>query len=238
MSGGKGGSQTTEVAVPDYVDAAARANLNRATDVGNVGNVVYRGPDVAAFSPMQQSAFQNTANMANAFGMAAPTDEAAIMGGMGEPTQYANGVSGYSSAGIYDAALEALKASSPGQYDYINSLFVDQQTGNAGSRAGVHLPPPPVAAPAAYSYSPVIGGGHINGVGGGTGDDFKPGHHVPNSSLEPFGGAGPNVGGGTNVFSNILKDATDGGGMGASGGKHKGLGLTSVVANVLGGNYN
>lgn len=238
MSGGKGGSQTTEVAVPDYVDAAARANLNRATDVGNVGNVVYRGPDVAAFSPMQQSAFQNTANMANAFGMAAPTDEAAIMGGMGEPTQYANGVSGYSSAGIYDAALEALKASSPGQYDYINSLFVDQQTGDAGSRAGVHLPPPPVAAPAAYSYSPVIGGGHINGVGGGTGDDFKPGHHVPNSSLEPFGGAGPNVGGGTNVFSNILKDATDGGGMGASGGKHKGLGLTSVVANVLGGNYN
>ena len=238
MSGGKGGSQTTEVAVPDYVDAAARANLNRATDVGNVGNVVYRGPDVAAFSPMQQSAFQNTANMANAFGMAAPTDEAAIMGGMGEPTQYANGVSGYSSAGIYDAALEALKASSPGQYDYINSLFVDQQTGDAGSRAGVHLPPPPVAAPAAYSYSPVIGGGHINGVGGGTGDDFKPGHHVPNSSLEPFGGAGPNVGGGTNVFSNILKDARDGGGMGASGGKHKGLGLASVVANVLGGNYN
>ena len=132
MSGGKGGSQTTEVAVPDYVDAAARANLNRATDVGNVGNVVYRGPDVAAFSPMQQSAFQNTANMANAFGMAAPTDEAAIMGGMGDPTQYANGVSGYSSAGIYDAALEALKASSPGQYDYINSLFVDQQTGDAG----------------------------------------------------------------------------------------------------------
>ena len=238
MSGGKGGSKTTEVAVPDYVDAAARANLNRATDVGNVGNVVYRGPDVAAFSPMQQSAFQNTANMANAFGMAAPTDEAAIMGGMGEPTQYAGGVSGYSSAGIYDAALEALKASSPGQYDYINSLFVDQQTGDAGSRAGVHLPPPPVAAPAAYSYSPVIGGGHISGVGGGTGDDFKPGHHVPNSSLEPFGGAGPNVGGGTNVFSNILKDALDGGGMGASGGKHKGLGLTSVVANVLGGNYN
>ena len=238
MSGGKGGSKTTEVAVPDYVDAAARANLNRATDVGNVGNVVYRGPDVAAFSPMQQSAFQNTANMANAFGMAAPTDQAAIMGGMGEPTQYANGVSGYSSAGIYDAALEALKASSPGQYDYINSLFVDQQTGDAGSRAGVHLPPPPVAAPAAYSYSPVIGGGHISGVGGGTGDDFKPGHHVPNSSLEPFGGAGPNVGGGTNVFSNILKDARDGGGMGASEGKHKGLGLASVVANVLGGNYN
>ena len=237
MSGGKGGSQTTEVAVPDYVDAAARANLNRATDVGNVGNVVYRGPDVAAFSPMQQSAFQNTANMANAFGMAAPTDQAAIMGGMGEPTQYADGVSGYSSAGIYDAALEALKASSPGQYDYINSLFVDQQTGNAGSRAGVHLPPPPVAAPAAYSYSPVIGGGHISGVGGGTGDDFKPGHHVPNSSLEPFGGAGPNVGGGTNVFSNILKDAFDGGGMGASGGPHKGAGLYSGMANILGNKY-
>tara|TARA_R110002073_G_scaffold1359_2_gene9505 strand:+ start:2342 stop:3058 length:717 start_codon:yes stop_codon:yes gene_type:complete len=238
MSGGKGGSKTTEVVVPDYVDAAARANLNRATDVGNVGNVVYRGPDVAAFSPMQQSAFQNTANMANAFGMAAPTDQAAIMGGMGEPTQYADGVSGYSSAGIYDDALEALKASSPGQYDYINSLFVDQQTGDAGSRAGVDLPPPPVAAPAAYSYSPVIGGGHISGVGGGTGDDFKPGHHVPNSSLEPFGGAGPNVGGGTNVLSNILKDARDGGGMGGEGGKHKGLGLASVVANVLGGNYN
>ena len=239
MSGGKGGSQTTEVAVPDYVDAAARANLNRATDVGNVGNVVYRGPDVAAFTPMQMAAFQGLSDSASAFGVAGGgMSEQDLRGGMPEATVYADGVRGYSSAGIYDAALEALKASSPGQYDYINSLFVDQQTGNAGSRAGVHVPPPPVAAPAAYSYSPVIGGGHISGVGGGTGDDFKPGHHVPNSSLEPFGGAGPNVSGGTNVFSNILKDARDGGGMGASGGKHKGLGLASVVANVLGGNYN
>ena len=232
MSGGKGGSQTTEVAVPDYVDAAARANLNRATDVGNVGNVVYRGPDVAGYSPMQMAAFQGLSDSAGAFGVAGGgMSEQDLRGGMGEPTQYANGVSGYSSAGIYDATLEALKASSPGQYDYINSLFVDQQTGDAGSRAGVHLPPPPVAAPAAYSYSPVIGGGHISGVGGGTGDDFKPGHHVPS-------GASTNVSGGTNVFSNILKDATDGGGMGASEGKYKGLGLASVVANVLGGNYN
>ena len=231
MSGGKGGSQTSEVTVPDYVDAAARANLNRASDVGNVGNVVYRGPDVAGYSPMQMAAFQGLSDSAGAFGVAGGgMSEQDLRGGMPEATQYADGVSGYSSAGIYDAALEALKASSPGQYDYINSLFVDQQTGDAGSRAGVHLPPPPVAAPAAYSYSPVIGGGHISGVGGGTGDDFTPGYPTASTTS-------PSTSSGTNVFSRILTDARDGGGMGASGGPHKGLGLYSVAANILGNKY-
>ena len=56
MSGGKGGSQTSQVTVPQYIEDAARANLSRAGDVANIGPIRYEGPDVAAYSPMQMAA--------------------------------------------------------------------------------------------------------------------------------------------------------------------------------------
>ena len=98
MSGGKGGSQTTEVKVPEYIQEAGKANLARADELAKIGYTPYYGPDVAAFSPMQQASFQNTADTASAFGLSAPTSQRDIMGGMPAPTQYAGGVSGYSSA--------------------------------------------------------------------------------------------------------------------------------------------
>ena len=80
MSGGKGGSQTTEVKVPQYIEDAAKANLARADEISRIGYTPYYGPDVAAFSPMQQASFQNTADTASAFGLAAPTTQQDIMG--------------------------------------------------------------------------------------------------------------------------------------------------------------
>lgn len=133
MSGGKGGSSTSEVTIPEYIEEAARRNLNKAEGISQIGYTPYYGPDVAAFTPMQQAAFQNTANTANAFGMSAPTSQRDIMGGMAAPTEYAGGVRGYSSAPMYEESVAELGRQRPGQKEYIDSFFIDPRTGTAGS---------------------------------------------------------------------------------------------------------
>ena len=135
MSGGKGGSSTSEVTIPEYIEAAAQRNLNKAERISQIGYTPYYGPDVAAFTPMQQAAFQNTADTAGAFGMAAPTSQQDIMGGMAAPTTYANGVQGYSSAPMYEESLAELGRQRPGQKAYIDSFFIDPVTGGAGSNS-------------------------------------------------------------------------------------------------------
>ena len=137
MSGGKGGSQTTEVKVPQYIEDAAKANLARADEISRIGYTPYYGPDVAAFSPMQQASFQNTADTASAFGLAAPTSQQDIMGGMPAPTTYAGGVSGYSSAPMYEQSLAQLQTQRPGQYDAIMGQFIDPVAGTAPSAASL-----------------------------------------------------------------------------------------------------
>jgi len=133
MSGGKGGSDTTSVAIPEYIERAAQRNLNKAESISQLGYVPQYGPDVAAFTPNQQAAFQNTSDAASAFGMATPTSHRGIMGGMDAPTEYANGVSGYSSQPIFQQSVDQLQAERPGQFDHMNSFFIDPFTGQSGS---------------------------------------------------------------------------------------------------------
>ena len=135
MSGGKGGSTTSSVEIPEYIEKAAQRNLNKAERISQLGYVPYYGPDVAAFTPMQQASFQNTADVAGAFGMGAPMSQQDIMGGMGAPTQYANGLSGYSSAPIYQQSLDELARQRPAQKSYMDSFFIDPYTGSYGSNA-------------------------------------------------------------------------------------------------------
>ena len=134
MAGGKGGSTTSTVEVPEYIEEAARRNLAKAEGISQIGFTPYYGPDVAAFTPFQQAGFQQTADVASAFGMATPTSQRDIMGGMGAPTQYANGVMGYSSAPLYEQSLAELERRRPAQKSYIDSFFIDPVTGQAGSR--------------------------------------------------------------------------------------------------------
>ena len=161
MSGGKGGSTTSEVKVPEYIEAAGRANLARADELAKIGYARYYGPDVAAFTPMQQAAFQGTADMANAFGVSGGNmSEQDIYGGMGAPTQYANGMMGYSAAPLYEQSLAQLQAARPAQYQAMMDPFIEPVTGrepeapfggtNLGS-AGA----PPAPAPAAPATSTV-----------------------------------------------------------------------------------
>jgi hypothetical protein len=134
MAGGKGGSTTSSVQIPEYIEKAAQRNLNKAERISQLGYVPYYGPDVAAFTPMQQAAFQNTADTASAFGMAAPTSQQDIMGGMSAPTQYAGGVQGYSSAPLYQQSVDELARQRPAQKSYIDSFFIDPYTGQYASQ--------------------------------------------------------------------------------------------------------
>jgi len=134
MAGGKGGSTTSEVKLPEYIEAAAQRNLNRADRVSQLGYVPEYGPTVAAFTPTQQAAFQNTASTADAFGMSSPTSQRDIMGGMNAPTTYANGVQGYSSAPMYEQMVSELARKRPGQKSYIDSFFIDPSSGNYTSQ--------------------------------------------------------------------------------------------------------
>ena len=126
MSGGKGGSTSSSVTIPQYIEDAARANLAKADEISKIGYTPYYGPDVAAFTPMQQSAFQNTAGMADAFGLAGGGTG---MEGMPTPTTYAGGIQGYSSAPIFEQSVSELEARRPGQYAAINAPFIDPVTG-------------------------------------------------------------------------------------------------------------
>ena len=91
---------------------------------------------MAAFTPMTNASFDNTANAASAFGMTTPTaGSSAAYGGMGPATDYGNGVMGYSAKPIYDNMMSEFAADRPGQYNYINSFFIDPVTGAPGANA-------------------------------------------------------------------------------------------------------
>ena len=145
MSGGKGGSTTSSVEIPEYIEEAARRNLAKAEDISQIGYVPYYGPDVAAFTPFQEAGFQQTADVASAFGMGPQMSRSDIMGGMPAPTEFAGGVRGYSSAPLYQQAVDELAAQRPAQAQFIESFFIDPVTGQVGSRVPTTSPVAPVA---------------------------------------------------------------------------------------------
>jgi hypothetical protein len=126
--GGKGGSTTSSVEIPAWLENAAQTNLARADQLSTIGYTPYYGPDVAALTPMQQASMQNTNQGASAFGMAAPTD---AMAGMPQAQTFAGGVQGYSSGGLYDQALSELQTRRPGQFAALNAPFINPYTGAA-----------------------------------------------------------------------------------------------------------
>ena len=132
----KGGTQQQEVTLPKFYETGLQQGLGMGSDIAAMGYVPYYGPDVAAFSPLQQAAFQGTDVMAGAFGM--PTT-----GGqqyMPQAETFAGGVQGYSSAPIFTQAKEALAANAPAQSQYLASFGIDPVTGAVGSRAVTNQP--------------------------------------------------------------------------------------------------
>jgi hypothetical protein len=155
----KGGSTSSTVAVPEYIEDAARRNLTEADKIRRLGFIPEYGPTVAAFTPMQEAAFQGTAQAAGAFGLpGGGMSMQDISGGMPEPTTYAGGVRGYSSLPIYEQALEAFGQARPGQKRYAESFFIDPVTGLPGSN---------MQAPVDYTVASTPG--DLGGIGAGGG---------------------------------------------------------------------
>ena len=135
--GGKGGSTTTEVKIPEWLQSAAQGNIRRAEDVAAIGYVPYYGADVAALTPMQMAAGQGINTAAGAFGLG--TNDLSM--GMPAPQTFAGGVQGYSSGDLYDQALRELQARAPGQYNAITGMFINPQTGAAPLSFGQNISP-------------------------------------------------------------------------------------------------
>ena len=116
----KGGSNTTvqKQELPAWLDQAAQDNLAQAKIAGQIGYMPYYGPEIAGLSPQQTQSMQNTFNAQQAFGMVPQGAE--FSAGLPEAQQFAGGVSGYSSGGLFDQALAELRARQPdiaAQYD-------------------------------------------------------------------------------------------------------------------------
>jgi len=160
MSGGKGGSTTSKVEIPAWLESAAQQNLAKANQLSQIGYTPYYGPDVAAMTPLQESSINNLGLAAGAYGLDAPSSATA---GMPQATTYADGVRGYSSGGLYDQAVAELQARRPGQYEALNAPFINPVTGAAPAAPFGSWEAPVAATPAT---APVYGGGNDNYDGG------------------------------------------------------------------------
>ena len=69
MSKGGTTSAGSATEIPQWVQDAGRKQYQTGTELGQLGYTPYYGADVAAFNPMQESAFRSTGTAADAFGM-------------------------------------------------------------------------------------------------------------------------------------------------------------------------
>lgn len=127
--GGKGGSQSTQVQIPKFLEDAAKRNLARADEIAQIGFTPYTGPDVAALTPLQMSAMQGTSQAAGAFGL--PGGGMDPMQGQPQAQTFAGGVQGLSAAPIYQQAIDAFAQQNPGQFEAIRRVFLDPVSGAA-----------------------------------------------------------------------------------------------------------
>jgi hypothetical protein len=138
-----GGKKTQTTSIDPDLKAASLENLAMAKKVGQLGYVPYTGDTVAGMSPGQIAAIQSGNLGASAFGlpeMAVPTGA--------NLNPYA----------AYEAALANIPA---GQRAFIESMFINPQTGAAPTIAYGSAPAPAAAAPQVRSS-------------GGGGRDYMP----------------------------------------------------------------
>tara|TARA_R110000764_G_scaffold55345_2_gene120868 strand:- start:1217 stop:1702 length:486 start_codon:yes stop_codon:yes gene_type:complete len=119
--GGKGGGSTSKQEIPKWVEEPSKRNLRRAEVAQQIGYQPYIGPDLAAFSPAQEAARDNTYGAAAAYGLGTPTKS-----GLPEATDFGGGITGYSSFPMFDQAREEMRARDPNSAAIYDSLFGDQ----------------------------------------------------------------------------------------------------------------
>lgn len=161
--GGKGGSTTSQVQIPAWLQNAAQQNLARADQVAQLRFSPYFGPDVAAMTPMQTAAMQGTNQAALSFGLPGVADP---MAGMPQAQTFAGGLQGYSSAPLYQQSVDALRAAMPGQVAAMDRMFIDPITGAAPAYP-FSMGAPAAPAPGPQGFDWARSGGSSGGGGGG-----------------------------------------------------------------------
>lgn len=150
----KGGTQRTvsEVKLPPELVEAAKRNLKLADNAAGIGPVMYNGPSVAGFSPMQLAAMQGTDQAASAFGMPSAVNWQQGRGGAMVAPRSMSGQDMY-------RALTGIQApnSSAGGFSGYNTLPIAQQ-------AIRNLPAAQRAAIESFSMNPVTGARPANPI--------------------------------------------------------------------------
>lgn len=123
MSGGKGGSRTSSVEIPGYIEDASKRNIARAEQAQQLGYQPYYGIDVAGFNPTQEAAAQMNIDAARTFGML-PQGQQNLTAYQGMPqAQEMGGLFGYSSAPMFEQAVAAAQQADPTQAQIYGSMF-------------------------------------------------------------------------------------------------------------------
>ena len=120
MAGGGSETQTSTVEIPQWLQEAAQSGLARGTQAAGIGYVPYRGPDVAALTPLQEAAMFNTSQASSAFGLGASPLPSA---GMPTVQTFADGTRGYSAFPLYEQAVNDLRMRDPAQYAKLMAPF-------------------------------------------------------------------------------------------------------------------
>lgn len=141
MAGGGSETQTSTIEIPQWLQEAAQSGLARGTQAAGIGYVPYRGPDVAALTPLQEAAMFNTSQASSAFGLG-PSP----LPGAGMPTvqTFADGMRGYSAYPLYERAVNELKMRDPAQYAKLMAPF------GGGGQFGITSMPMGGVAPQSY----------------------------------------------------------------------------------------
>ncbi|MEI6536979.1 MAG: hypothetical protein WCN98_16670, partial [Verrucomicrobiaceae bacterium] len=125
MGGGSTTQQTDSKTVnkpPKWFNDAAIKSLKVADEINQAGYVPYMGNQVAAFTPMQQSAMQSASDWASAANGTANVD---AMAGMPQAKVDGSGIAGYESATGMMRNLELMKERFPKQYDQLSRFGGD-----------------------------------------------------------------------------------------------------------------
>jgi hypothetical protein len=120
MSGGKGGSTSASVEVPEFIRAPAERNIQRAEQVQQLGYMPYMGVDVAAPTPGMQNLMQQRGRTAESLGIVGPSYDP--LAGLPE-AQTMGGITGYRSYDPGYEAVQQLAQTFPDQMSRYNALY-------------------------------------------------------------------------------------------------------------------
>lgn len=123
-----GGGSSTKVEIPSWLQEPMQRGISRAEQLARMGYQPYYGPEVAAFTPLQEQAMQSQYNAAAAFGMVPQGGNA--LAGIPQATEYSGGIRGYGSGDLFEQAVNEFEKRQPAQAQIYNSLFAGPNVNN------------------------------------------------------------------------------------------------------------